>query len=159
MERFIAALDLQEQTALVVQKAAEMAAKFDAELHLVHVISPIGSYIGTTFTDPLGGIDTAILPNELELIETQKNAARENMEMIAQPLSLRPAAIKIFLGDIEDEVLNYAREIKAGMIIIGTHQNSGLSRLFSRETSVKMLHETQIPILVIPTNSKPADKS
>ncbi|WP_262915115.1 universal stress protein [Niabella ginsengisoli] len=52
---------------------------------------------------------------------------------------------------VEDEVINYAHEIGAGMIVVGSHHRSGLARLLSGETSVRILHEAQIPILVIPT--------
>lgn len=155
MEKFIAALDLQDHTVLVLQKAAEIAQKFEAQLHIVHVVPAMGNYIGATFTDPLGGIDTTLLPSERDLMESQRQAAQEHIEKLIQSLSLHPNAVKIFEGDIEYEILHYAREIQAGMIIMGTHQHSGLVRLFSRETSVKMLHETQIPILVIPVKEAP----
>ena len=131
-----------------------MAEKFGAEWHLVHVVAPMGTYIGTTVTDPLGGMEPAILPNDIELIETQKNTAKESIDTIMQSLQTKPAAVKIFLGDIEDEILDYAQEIKADLIVIGTHQHKGLLRLLSRETSVKILHESQIPILIVPTDLK-----
>ena len=151
MKSIVAALDLQSQTELVVNKAIEMADKFGSDLHLVHVVAAVGSYAATNMVDPLGGIETAILPNEVELIETYKNLAEEQLDKIKANLSSRPVITKVLLGTVEDEVVNYAREIGAELIVIGTHQHSGLSRLLNGETSVRILHEAQIPILVIPT--------
>ncbi|WP_162817851.1 universal stress protein [Niabella yanshanensis] len=151
MKSIVAALDLQGQTDLVVNKAIDMADKFGADLHLVHVVAAVGSYVATNMVDPLGAMETAILPNEVDLIETYKNIAEEQLEKIKKNLSSRPVITKVLLGTVEDEVVNYAREIGAELIVIGTHQHSGLSRLLNGETSVRILHEAQIPILVIPT--------
>lgn len=151
MKRIIAALDLQSQTELVVNKAIEMADQFQAELHLIHVIAPMGTYVATNIVDPLAGIETAILPNELDLMDTHKNIAEEQLGKIEANLAPRQLTVKVLTGAIEDEVVNYAREVSADLIVIGTHQHSGLSRLLNGETSVRILHEARIPILVIPT--------
>lgn len=151
MKSIVAALDLQSQTELVVSKAIEMADKFESELHLVHVVAPVGTYVTTNIVDPLAGIETAVLPNELDLIDTHKNIAEEQLGKIKAGFSSGKMITKVLLGSVEDEVIGYAREIGAGLIVIGTHQHSGLSRLLNGETSVRILHEAQIPILVVPT--------
>lgn len=154
MSTIIVALDLQENTGIVVQKAVDVARKFEAELHLVHVIPLSAGYMMPQTSDPLGVIEPAIYSNELELLEVQKNAAREYMDKLVQTMQVKPADIKIFIGDIEDEIVNYAKEAGAEMIIIGTHQRRGLDRLLTGETSVRILHEAKIPILVVPTDIK-----
>ncbi len=151
MKNIIAALDLQQQTELVINKAVEMADKFEADLHLVHVVAPVGTYIATNMVDPLAGMETAMLPNELDLIEVHKNIAREKLDKMEARLNAGEITRRILFGMVEDEIVNYAREVNADMIVIGTHQHSGLSRLLNGETSVRILHEAQIPILVIPT--------
>jgi nucleotide-binding universal stress UspA family protein len=151
MKSIVAALDLQSQTELVVSKAIEMADKFKSELHLVHVVAAVGTYVTTNMVDPLAGIETAVLPNEMDLIEAHKNIAEEQLSKIKADFSSRELITKVLLGTVEDEVIGYAREIGAGLIVIGTHQHSGLSRLLNGETSVRILHEAQIPILVVPT--------
>ncbi len=154
MKNIVAALDLQSQTDLVVSKAVDMAEKFGSDLHLIHVVGAAGSYVTTSMVDPLGAIETAILPNEVELMETYKNIAEEQLGKIKANLGSRPVITKVLLGAVEDEVVNYAKEISAELIVIGTHQHSGLSRLLNGETSVRILHEAQIPILVVPTTEK-----
>ncbi|WP_262915114.1 universal stress protein [Niabella ginsengisoli] len=86
MEKIIAALDLQDQTNLVVDKAIEMADKFGSTLHLIHVIAPVGSYIAANMVDPLSGIETAVLPNEMDLIDAHKNIAQEQLDKIVAEL-------------------------------------------------------------------------
>lgn len=151
MKNIVAALDLGAQTNLVVDKALEMANQFGASLHLLHVVAPMGSYIATSIVDPLSGMETAVLPNEMDLIDAHKNIAQEQLDEIVAGLAPREVISSILLGIVEDEVINYARETGAEMIVVGSHHRSGFARLLSGETSVRILHEAQIPILVIPT--------
>lgn len=155
MRKIIAALDLKEDVLLVAEKADDMATKFDAELHLVHIIEPpTGVYLSTGVSDPLGGIEPAILPNEFELSEVQQQNANNDITNIAKKLHSKAITTMILLGDIETEILDYIQKIGADLVVVGTHQHSGLTRLLSRETSVKILREAQVPILVIPTPTR-----
>ncbi|GAB3012831.1 universal stress protein [Niabella terrae] len=151
MQTLVAALDLQENTSLVAAKAAEMAERFQAALHIIHVVLPTGSYLQSAVTDSLTGIEPILMDNEMELIETQKAQAAAELQKIADRLPVKVTALNVVFGDIEDEILGYAKQTGAGMIVMGTHQRSGLDRLLNGETSVRILHETQIPILVVPT--------
>ena len=154
MNTIVAALDLQGNTNLVVEKALDMAERLGAELHLVHVIAPIGTYITSNMVDPLSGVDTSMLANELDIVESQKVAAQEQLEKIALGLQPKQMVVKVLIGTVEEEVANYAQEMNAIMIVAGTHQRRGLARLVYGETSVRILHESQIPILVVPTINK-----
>jgi nucleotide-binding universal stress UspA family protein len=49
----------------------------------------------------------------------------------------------------EEGILNYSREIKAGMIAIGTHGKRGLKRFFSEDVSAGIVRLSMIPILIV----------
>ncbi len=154
MNTIVTALDLQGNTHLVVEKALDMAERLNAQLHLVHVIAPVGTYITTNMVDPLSGVDTTMLANELDIVDSQKQIAQEQLDKIASELLPAQVVAKVLIGPVEEEVANYAQEINAIMIVVGTHHRRGLARLIYGETSVRILHESQIPILVIPTIDK-----
>ena len=150
MKTIIAALDLQKKTSVVVDLAIEMAEKFNAELHIVHVLAPVNTYIATSVADPMAGIDASLLSNEMDAVEMQKNSAAEQLEKIQERIKTVQVVTKILWGTVANEVVQYARSINAGMIIAGARPHTGLFRLLNKETSVKILHEAQIPILLIP---------
>lgn len=156
MEAIVAALDLEENALLVAQQAAEVAEKFHAALHLIHVVAPSGNYMAAaSVTDPsLGTMDPIMMTNEIELLHVQKRVAEENLNTIAKSLSILPLSAKVLTGDVESAVLDFAKSEHAGMIVIGTHQYRGLTRLLMHETSVRLLHESNIPVLVVPTDVK-----
>lgn len=154
MNKILAAVDLQDDSTAIAEKALEIAVKFMAELHLIHVVSPVGQYIGSTITDPMGSLEPVMIPNEYEIIANRQRAAEEQLVKIAGTLQGANIVTKVLAGDVEDEILNYAREIAAGMIVMGTHQHGGLFRFLNGETSVNILHETTVPILIVPTHKK-----
>ena len=43
-------------------------------------------------------------------------------------------------------------ELRADLIVIGTHESSGLFRFLEGDISGSIIHETNIPVLVIPTD-------
>lgn len=151
MNTIIAALDLEPHTNLVVEKALLMARKFDAALHLIHVVAPVGTYAATNMMDPLSGMEMAMLPDESDLVKAQTNMAEQQLGKIVAAITYGKLSTQVLWGTVETAIINYAQEKKAGLIVIGTHQRSGLARLLNGETSVRILHEAQIPILVIPT--------
>ena len=70
--------------------------------------------------------------------------------------------IKTFLAD--DEIKNYVRngncadviveaaiELKAEMIVMGSHSQKWLEHLIIGSVTQKVLHQTQIPMYIIPT--------
>jgi nucleotide-binding universal stress UspA family protein len=51
-------------------------------------------------------------------------------------------------GDPGDVLVKHAAD--AAMIVIGGHQHSVLQRLFKRETSTRLLHDSDVPVAVVP---------
>lgn len=49
----------------------------------------------------------------------------------------------------EEGILNYAHEVKAGLIAIGTHGKKGLRRFFSEDVSEGIVRLSHIPILIV----------
>lgn len=157
MNKIIVAVDLPENNSLLLEKAIEMAEKFDAGLHLVHVVAPVGAYAATNMIDPLSGIDTHLLSNEVELMDARRELAETEAGKLVSSLCIKNVVAKVLTGVVEDAIADYAQEINAGMIIVGAHHQSAIARLLNGETSVKILHETKIPILIVPAAKKAVD--
>ncbi|MCT3744683.1 universal stress protein [Elizabethkingia anophelis] len=63
---------------------------------------------------------------------------------------------KIFVkeGDIKDTVLQVAKHWKAQLIVAGTHSRKGISRLLRGSISESILHDSEIPVYIVPANKK-----
>jgi nucleotide-binding universal stress UspA family protein len=57
-------------------------------------------------------------------------------------------------GSREASVLQIAREVRADLIVVGTHQRHGLSRLFHGSISRGLLHHPGINVVCVPTTAE-----
>lgn len=56
-------------------------------------------------------------------------------------------------GEIGAAIIESAWRVNADLIVVGTHQRHGLSRLFSGSVSRRLLHETGLNIACVPTSA------
>lgn len=138
------------------QKVAELgfsvARSMNAEVVLLHVISdpvvysssgysPIMGFTGYTYTgavqkDSVDGLITA----SLEYLEKSKQHLGDNtiQTMVKE-------------GDFADSILEAAKELNADIIVIGSHSRRWLENVVMGSVTEKVLHQTSIPLLIIPT--------
>ncbi len=150
MNKIVVAIDLPEKDSLLLEQATRMAEKFGAELHLVHVIPPMGAFTAANMIDPLSGVDTHLLSTEVEWMDTQRELAENEARKLADSLPVKATVTKVLTGIVADTIAGYALEVNAGMIIVGAHRQNAISRWLNGDTSVKILRETNIPILIVP---------
>jgi nucleotide-binding universal stress UspA family protein len=70
---------------------------------------------------------------------------------------LEDSSIRILIreGNFADTILDTAREKKASCIILGFHQRHGLGIQISENVTEKVMQQTAIPLILIPT--KPSE--
>jgi len=88
-------------------------------------------------------------PPDLELV-------REQLEKFAKPLRERPLSIESLVveGLPAEEILRKAGETGASMIVLGSHGHGAVYHLFSGSVVTAVLHQSEIPVTVIPVHSK-----
>jgi nucleotide-binding universal stress UspA family protein len=55
----------------------------------------------------------------------------------------------VIRGDVVDEVVKYAEEEKAGLVIIGTHGTKGLERILLGSVAERVLKSVHCPTLTM----------
>jgi universal stress protein A len=118
--------------------AAELAESCGATLHLLHVLSPSSSAI----TAELGGAASA------GAAQSGKVGARLEALLSKQTLSTAPI-LCARSGDADDEIVGYAEEIGADMIVMGTRGLTGLRRLVLGSVAESVLRSAPCPVLVV----------
>ncbi len=101
-----------------VDYATALAAKLDARVHLLHVV-----------TLPTYGLDLTGMATATMIDELSRGGEEALAKLIADrtTTSFGPPLLRI--GDARDVIDNAAREIKADLIVMGTHGRRGFSRL------------------------------
>lgn len=116
----------------------ELAAQLGAKVALIGVVEPV---VG----DPDAGI----------FLEEANRRAKDHMEALLYRLkndygSGIPTEIFAPVGQVEEVVLQMAKEWGAHIIVAGTHGRKGLSRLFMGSTAEDMLRDSGIPLFIVP---------
>ncbi len=64
------------------------------------------------------------------------------------------ASGEVIEGKAVDVLLEQAREKKAAAIVVGSHGEGAMSAAFLGSTALKLLHHSEIPVLVVPRHDK-----
>lgn len=136
----LVATDLTEDNQFVVKKAEAMAKQFDAQLHIVHVVEPIGAYGG-------GWYYLDDLNQELE------KEAEEHLKQFGKKFHVAAEYQHLCSGLTKKMILDLADEIKADMVVVGTHGPKGFAGILG-STASSVLNSAKCAVLTIPTLPK-----
>jgi universal stress protein A len=110
------ATDLVDDAGTVAKRAADMAEMLGADLSMIHVVEPLPGY-GYAF----------IAPNEIEnelVIEAKKQLAK-----LGKKHGVPEDRQVVLVGPTKTEILECADDVKADLIIVGSHGRHGLGIL------------------------------
>jgi len=139
-QHIIAAVDFSAAAHRVLERAMDLTRRHEARLTLIHVFEyfpPLD--IADT---PLGSVSWGV--NEQELVELH----RQQLEKLAARLAEPPILHHLLTGNPRDEIVGYAREQQADLIVIGSHGRRGIGRLLG-STAAAVLHHAPCDVLAV----------
>ena len=125
---------------LFLQEAAWMARRFQAEIILLHVVTPL--YY------PYGMLEIGHEITARDLHATVVQCAQKRLDETPFPEFDGIALTRLLLrGDPAREIVEAAGNHEVGLIVMPTHGYGPLYRLLLGSVTAKVLHETQCPVL------------
>lgn len=117
--------------------AVELAARLDARVHLLSVIG-VPSY----GVPELGvGITAAMVDNLIADNQRALDQLGREKKLVAETL--------VRVGDARDVILQTAEELKADLIVMGTHGRRGLSRALLGSVAEMIVRTSPVPVLTV----------
>lgn len=145
-QHIMAPLDGSELAECVLPHVEAIAAGCNVTtVTLVMVVPPLHMY---------GGVETRISPEERKhLEEDSTKVATSYLEEKAQLLSDKGVLVevKVLLGNVLDQLVDYTSQNGVDLIIIATHGRSGVSRLFLGSVADRLLRHAPVPVLMVRT--------
>jgi universal stress protein A len=135
--KILLAVDLSDNSRLVVERAKVIAKCYDSEITLLHVVEYVP-------VEPMG---EALLPTvqiESELVDR----ARTKLGELAQQQSLTQSASLVETGSIKAEIVRSAQRIGADLIVLGSRERHGLAILLNF-TEDSVLHAAPCDVLAV----------
>ena len=122
MKSFVFASDLSEEQDWVAMKAKEIQELLGLNMHLVKVKTPINFLAETT--------------------------AQKQLKAFEKRNYFEDFTLNTIEADYPDEgIVAFAEEVKAGMILLGTHGKTGLAHLFGGSRAEDVANESKIPVM------------
>lgn len=131
------AVDLNDESAKVVERGLEIAAQSSAKTSLLHVVEFIP-------VDPAG---EALLPPPVDLEDEMVKGARVRLDALSAQFAGRLEA-RLEVGIIKLEILRVAAESHADLIVLGSHERHGLALLLG-STEKAILHKAHCDVLAV----------
>lgn len=143
-KKILVSIDLTQEADQVVEQASSLAARYQAELSLVHVIEPL--------TFAYGGDIPMDVTTIQEEIETQ---AKEHLHILGSKWGIPVERQHLIYGRPATEIHRLAEEQKSDLIIIGSHGRHGFALVLG-STATGVLHGAKCDVLAV--RVKPAVK-
>lgn len=137
--RIVVATDLSEQAAVALSAAAELMEAFDVPLHLLHVVQP----------------DVPPLPTwnahaeDSETVRGRQQAALEELVRSEYQADERMACHAVIATEPAAAIADYAAEVGADLVVVGTHGRTGVGRLLIGSIAERTVRHAKCAVLVV----------
>jgi nucleotide-binding universal stress UspA family protein len=146
MKPILVATDFSELSYSATRYAIAIARETKARLKLLHIyqvpVPPVEMYVNH---DSAALVHDAAVERLKEMVEVEKNLYGD------QNLNIEYEARA---GFVPNEILNCARHEKVGLIVMGTHGESGLKKIFFGSNTGQVIADSTIPVLAVPEKAR-----
>src|SRR6187399_414607 len=143
IQKILIPFDFSETAELALEHASFMAKLLKAEITLLHVVESysFASAISQAFSKTQSEFETKV-----------EAGAKERLQQISDELHHRDGIIVKFrtdVGKIYKTIIHVADEIKADLIVMGTHGVSGFQELLVGSNTYRVVSGSNCPILSV----------
>lgn len=142
LDRILVPTDFSEFSAPAITYACAFAEKFGSEIHLLHVVQDLVALV------PEPGL---AFPPPGDYMREMQSAAKQTLER--QPGDQLPDGVNVVRtvrqGPAFVEIIRYARESAADLLIMGTHGRSGLTHVLLGSVTEKVVRKSPCPVLTV----------
>jgi len=143
LKKILYPTDFSRHSLAALPYAKDMAEKFGAELHVLHVVDSAYQYWMA------GGEDTAaVVMSENELMDSAQQQMDDFIEKNMSDYK-SPMAVKLLPGRPFLEIIHYASDNEIDMIVIATHGHGALASMFMGSVTEKVLRKAPCPVMSI----------
>lgn len=139
----------------VLRHALALARSHAADLHVLHVVEPLGlfaesllqSYLDADTLQELRlrGLDTVMSSIERQVFERFCDELRDSGD---DPVPIR--AVRVRLGDPPRLILEEARVLGVDLLVVGAHSQSATLGAMLGRTCQRVLQQAAIPVYLVP---------
>ena len=143
LDRILVPTDFSAFSSPALTYGCAIAARFDAELHLLHVVPDPAMLVP----------EAAAFSVESMQAQTEILTAEADRQLAKLPpdgwSDGKPVVREIRVGAAFMEIIEYAREADIDLIVIGTHGRSGLMHVLMGSVAERIVRKSPCPVLTV----------
>ena len=155
MSKILIALDYDPTAQKVAEMGFSLCNGIANEITLLHVIENPSHYTSTVY-DPIMGfggyVDIDLVGNEA--VNKIKSESAKFLNKVKEHLGNDKIKTLVKQGNAGEIIKSTAVALHAGMIVMGSHSRQWLERVLLGSITEQVLHNTTIPLLIIPTKKQ-----
>ena len=151
MKKVLIAIDYNTCAQKIAETGFEYARTMNAEICIAHAIADI-AYYSTEYL-PMMGFEGFSPDCVFKSLEEQENEANKFLEAVVKHLGDSNIKTKVLTGKTHKAILEYAREYKADLIVLGAHSHNGFEKILG-DVTARVIKHTETPILIVPPDKK-----
>ena len=152
VKKVLIALDYNPTAQKVAEEGFSMAKAMKAEVILLHVILEPFYYYSEEYS-PIMGFNGYMVTgsSRLDNVSGLKKASLQFLDKTKHHLGDKDILTKVAKGDSAETILKIANRLHADIIVMGSHSRKWLENIVMGSVTEKVLHQTSIPLFIIPT--------
>ncbi|MDH0744778.1 universal stress protein [Pseudomonas sp. GD03842] len=149
------ATDLGLYAPVVLQHALALARTFNAELHVIHVVEPMGLFAESVLQSYLAedvlrelqseGVNTVIEGIEARVLAGFRDELGEDNRDLALIRNVR-----VVQGDPSKVILEQAQRLAVDLLVLGSHSHGGEGDTPIGRTAARVLQLSEVPVYMVP---------
>jgi nucleotide-binding universal stress UspA family protein len=139
-KKIVCPIDFSEFTDEILKYAVNITKKFNAELHLIHIIPNLNYF--TPY-------ESFLTPENLVAIEKNiEKEVEEDFEKVMKDIDM-PLKKIVKTGVTFVEIIDYIKEEDIDLVVMGTHGRSGIEHILIGSVAEKVVRKSPCPVLTI----------
>lgn len=140
VKNILFATDFSEASQAALPYAAAIAHRYDSQLHIAHVMSPV-SYIIPSQPGDRVSLDS--------IHEAARADVHQRMEAVASHLKTVPFHTYIREGEVWKSLADLILTRKIDLLVVGTHGRTGVEKLLLGSKAEEILRLAPCPVLIV----------
>jgi len=149
-KKIMVCLDGSKHSEKALNQAIMIAKKFDSKITLIHVVEP-STVLGTiqSQVEPFwGSISGSILQNSLDKEQKEGNKILTKNSSILEKEGIS-FDTKLLLGNPSEEILNFSKKQKVGVIVVGNLGKGILTRSLLGSVSTSISQKANCIVIIV----------
>ena len=154
IKRILYATDLSENARYAFGYAVSIANRYDAKINVIHVVEELSRFGQSLVEDIVGTekLEALRKDKESQVIESIKQRLEDFCQQAIQAVPNCPLVVDrtiVETGQPVEEIISYAEQLDADLIVMGSHGQGMLADVTMGSTSRRVLRRCSRPVLVI----------